>query len=237
MVCGGPPTIERPGVRPVVKILVIAAHPDDELLGVGGTVAKHVEDGDYVGVLIACEGISMRYLPERATEVRQQSERAAACLGVHDLVIGDLPDQKLDTLPLTEIIGIVEQRIADFQPEVIYTHFAGDLNHDHRRLAEAVLVATRPYAAPSVRELLMFETPSSTEWGVPQLSPAFQPNVFVDVSRTLEQKVEAFSFYSAEVRDAPHPRSLDAIRERARYWGSLVNRAAAEPFALVRGLR
>lgn len=220
-----------------MKIQVMAAHPDDEILGVGGTIAKHVARGDCLQLVILCEGVTMRYAPERHFEVRQQSEKAAAILGVQDLVIRDFPDQKLDTMALSQVASEVETLVRAFRPDVIYTQFAGDINRDHRTLAEAVLVATRPYSAPFVREILMYETPSSTEWGAPQLTPTFQPNVFVDISNTLETKLNAFACYTAEICPAPHPRSLSALRDRARHWGSLVNCAAAEPFSSVRSLR
>jgi len=220
-----------------MKVLVISAHPDDELLGLGGTVARHAQNGDAVRLAVMCEGISMRYQPERHAEVVAQSKRAAAILGVTDLVHRGLPDQKLDTLPLSEVAASIEDLVQETRPEVVYTHFGGDINRDHQVLAEATLVAARPYAAPFVREILMFETPSSTEWGTPALLPAFHPTVFVDVAGTLEKKVEAFLSYTAEVRDWPHPRSARALRERAHYWGSLVNLEAAEPFMVVRALR
>jgi LmbE family N-acetylglucosaminyl deacetylase len=143
----------------------------------------------------------------------------------------------LETLPLCEVTKRVESLIAEWQPELIYTHSHADINRDHKILTEAVLVAARPYAAPSVKEILMFETPSSTEWGSPVLSAPFQPNVYVDVSAFIEKKIQAFSCYSAEVRDYPHPRSLCALTDRARYWGSVINRPAAEAFVLVRSTR
>jgi LmbE family N-acetylglucosaminyl deacetylase len=220
-----------------MRILAVAAHPDDEILGVGGTIAMHVDRGDVVQLAIMCEGISMRYPPERLAEVRQQSMKAAAILGVHDVIIRDLPDQRLDILPLSEIVKEVEALIRGFQPDSVYTQFSGDINRDHRVLAEAVAVAARPFAAPHVAEILMFETPSSTEWGFSQLAPSFQPNVFVDISRTLERKLQAFACYEAEVCPEPHPRSLIALRERAHYWGSHVNRHAAEAFTCLRQIR
>jgi len=220
-----------------MNVLVVAAHPDDELLGVGGTAAVHASRGDHVRLAVMCEGISMRYEPKRHAEVQAQARQAAAILGIDDIVLQDLPDQKLDTLPLTHVVGRLEALIGEFKPERIYTHFGGDINRDHQVLTEALLVAARPYSAPFVREILMFETPSSTEWGSPTILPSFQPNVFADISATLEHKVEAFRCYSAEVRPAPHPRSPEALRDRARYWGSLVNLPAAEPFVAVRILR
>jgi LmbE family N-acetylglucosaminyl deacetylase len=220
-----------------MKVLVISAHPDDEILGVGGTAAVHVRRGDEVRLVVMCEGDSARSRADRLAEVKEESRRAAAALGVTDLAHCGLPDQRLDTLPLWEVTREIEAIVQSFEPAIVYTHFAGDLNRDHRVIAEAVLVATRPYAAPSVRELLMFETPSSTEWASPELLPTFRPNAFVDITRTLDKKVEAFLCYSAEVCDYPHPRSAQALRERAHHWGSVVNCPAAEAFAVVRWLR
>jgi len=220
-----------------MKILVVAAHPDDELLGLGGTVAAHVAQGDTVQLAIMCGGGSVRYVPEGSPSVRKEAEQAAEILGVAELILRDLPDQRLDTLPISQIAGEIESLLKSFCPDTVYSHFCGDINRDHRVLAEAVMVAARPYAAPFVREILMYETPSSTEWGLPQLSSAFIPNVFVDITNFLETKLRAFSCYSAESCPEPHPRSLPALRARAQYWGSLVNREAAEPFIAVRSLR
>ena len=220
-----------------MNVLVVAAHPDDELLGAGGTVASHAANGDYVKLAVMCEGSSLRYNQEWDAEVRKQACEAARILGVTDLMMGDLPDQRLETIPLQEVAKKVEQLIAESQPDVIYTHFAGDINRDHQVLAEAVLVAARPYSAPSVKEILMFETPSSTEWSTPSLTTPFQANVYVDIERFLQKKIEAFCCYTAEVRPFPHPRSPEALTDRAHYWGSLINRKAAEAFVLVRSTR
>jgi LmbE family N-acetylglucosaminyl deacetylase len=217
-----------------MNVLVVAAHPDDEVLGVGGAAALHAERGDRVTIAIMCEGVSVRYAQSRKDEVRAQSEAAAKILGAADLHLGDLPEQRLETLPISEVALHIERLIEKVQPTRIYTHFAGDINRDHRVLAEATLIAARPYAAPSVRDILMYETPSSTEWSSPQLPPVFQPTLFTEISSVLEKKLDAFSQYTAELRDYPHPRSLQALRERARYWGSLVNQAAVEPFAVAR---
>lgn len=220
-----------------MNVLVVAAHPDDELLGAGGTVASHAANGDYVKLAVMCEGSSLRYNQEWDAEVRKQACEAARILGVTDLMMGDLPDQRLERIPLQEVAKKVEQLIADSQPDVIYTHFAGDINRDHQVLAEAVLVAARPYSAPSVKEILMFETPSSTEWSTPSLTTPFQANVYVDIEMFLQKKIDAFSRYTAEVRPFPHPRSPEALMDRAHYWGSLINRKAAEAFVLVRSTR
>ena len=220
-----------------MNVLVVAAHPDDEILGVGGTIASHAAKGDRVRLAVMCEGVSSRYSAERDSEIRRQATEAARILGVTDIVLGNLPDQRLDTLPLGDVVKQVEQLMSNPSPEVIYTHFAGDINRDHRVLAEAVLVAARPYSVSSVKEIMMFETPSSTEWSSPSLTTPFQPNVYVDVNEFLERKIKAFSCYSAEVREFPHPRSPEALRDRARYWGSVINRRGAEAFVLVRSTR
>lgn len=219
-----------------MKVLIVAAHPDDELLGVGGAVALHASRGDEVVLAIMCEGISVRYASERKEEVDRQARAAAAILGASAIHLDTLPDQRLDTLPVSEVAAPVERLISLHQPDRIYTHFAGDINRDHRILSEAVMIAARPYAAPSVKEILMFETPSSTEWSCPQLTASFQPNYFVDISSTLDKKLKAFACYTAELRDYPHPRSLRALEERSRYWGSGVNRPAAEAFVLCRSV-
>lgn len=219
-----------------MNVLVIGAHPDDELLGVGGTVANHVDRGHSVTLAVVCEGVSMRYAPERHAEVRAQTAQAAAVLGVTDVEIGQLPDQRLDTLPVSEVAAAVEAIVQRVGPSIVYTHFPGDLNRDHRIVAEATMIACRPYASV-VRELLFFETPSSTEWGAIGVPPAFAPTLFVDVTETLERKIDAMACYTEEVRDYPHPRSLEALRVRARAWGSLVGCYAAEAFVTARILR
>lgn len=220
-----------------MNVLVVAAHPDDELLGAGGTVRRHVLAGDKVVSFIACEGVSMRYDEAHRRRLDEHIRRAAAILGVDDIRQGDLPDQRLDTVPLVSIVSRIEELVREVQPSVVYTHFGGDVNHDHRVLFQAVQVAVRPYAAPCVREVYAFETPSSTEWGAPRVHGAFLADVYVDISSTLDAKVEAFQCYEREVRPFPHPRSGEALRARAATWGSVVGVAAAEPFQVVRIVR
>jgi len=220
-----------------MRVLVVAAHPDDEVLGVGGTVAVHVDRGDQVQLAIMCGGGSVRYSKDDTSQIHAEAQKAAGTLGVANLALGNLPDQRLETLSISQVAAEIESLVRSWKPHTIYSHFCGDINRDHRVLAEAVMVAARPYAAPFVQEILMYETPSSTEWGFPQLSPSFQPNVFVDITQTLEKKVQAFTCYSAEICPEPHPRSIVALRDRAHYWGSLVNRQAAESFVSVRSIR
>jgi len=217
-----------------LNVLNIAAHPDDELLGQGGTMARHVRAGDRVTSVIVCEGSSVRYGGESAGEIEADSRKANGVLGVTDLRFLHLPEQGLEDLRLIEINRSIEAILREVQPEVVYTHAATDINRDHRILLEAVLVATRPYAALSVREIWLFETSSSTEWGGSPLLPAFQPHLFVDIAGTLDRKVQAFECYRREVRPWPHPRSPQAIRARSQYWGSVIGVEAAEPFQVVR---
>lgn len=218
-------------------MLSIAAHPDDDLLGQGGTLARHVRAGDRVVSVIACEGASIRYGEEAAAEIEADARRANEVLGVEDLRFLRLPEQALDTRSLVDVCGPIERLVDEIRPEVVYTHAPADINRDHRILLEAVMVATRPFAAPSVREVWLFETASSTEWGGPPLFGAFQPHLFVDISETLDLKVQALECYRREIRSWPHPRSAEGLRARARYWGSQAGFHAAEPMQAARILR
>jgi LmbE family N-acetylglucosaminyl deacetylase len=226
-----------------VKVLVIAAHPDDEVLGCGGTAARLVKEGHEVHFAILGEGATAR-LPQRAdtdaqkiTKLQQQAHAAAAKVGVKNLTLHDLPDNRLDTVPLLDVVKIVESLVERLQPEVIYTHHAGDLNVDHGVIHRAVLTATRPMAGQPVREIYAFEVPSSTEWAFQRIEPPFRPNVFVDITRTIEAKIAAMECYATEARKFPHPRSPEALRALATRWGSVVGCAAAEAFELVRSVR
>jgi LmbE family N-acetylglucosaminyl deacetylase len=165
------------------------------------------------------------------------SRQVAQLLGVEALFFYSLPDNRFDTLPLLDLVKIIEELIARLEPEVIYTHHGGDLNIDHMVTHRAVLTATRPVGGCPVRELYAFEVPSSTEWTFGQLQPSFRPNVFMDISDTLEAKMQAMALYESEVRPFPHPSSPDAIRAIARRWGSTAGVEAAEAFELVRATR
>ena len=226
-----------------MKVLVIAAHPDDEVLGCGGTAARLAQEGHDVHFAILGEGITSRH-PQRTDanaaqldKLHRQSEAAAAKVGVKNVVHDRLPDNRLDTVPLLEIVKIVEGLVDRIKPEVIYTHHRGDLNVDHGIIHRSVLTAVRPVSGQPVREIYSFEVPSSTEWAFQQLEPCFRPNVFVDVTRTLEAKIAAMGCYETEVRQFPHPRSPEALRAIAMRWGSVCGCGAAEAFELVRSVR
>jgi N-acetylglucosamine malate deacetylase 1 len=211
------------------SVLVIAAHPDDELLGCGGTVALHARAGDRVTSVIVCEGESLRYGPGGVGQ-SDHTRRAAGVLGVQDVRALGLPDQRLDTFTLTEIITPLERVVREVRPEIVYSQFGGDANQDHEILFRALLIATRPTEA-YLRAIYAFDTASSTEWGYPR---AFVPDTWVDISTTLETKIEAMACYESEVRPYPHPRSLEALRHRAHAWGNQVCMDAAEVFMTVR---
>ena len=223
-----------------MTVLVVAAHPDDEVLGCGGTITRLAQEGHDVYIAILGEGITSRYQQrEQADQVvvealHARSRQVAELLGARDLFLYNLPDNRFDTVPLLDVIKIVEELVERLQPQVIYTHHGGDLNVDHVVVHRAVLTATRPVAGCPVREICAFEVPSSTEWAFGQFQSVFRPNVFVDISATLETKVQAMALYESEARPFPHPRSPDALRAIAQRWGSAVGVEAAEVFELVR---
>jgi LmbE family N-acetylglucosaminyl deacetylase len=218
----------------MTRVLVVAAHPDDELLGLGATVARHVEAGHEVTAVIVSEGATSRYASGAEQTLRDAARAAAATLGVTDLRFLGLADQKLDALPLMEVIRPIEQIVAEIRPQVVYAHHWGDLNRDHRVVSEATMVACRPVGDAFPRRVLAFETPSSTEWSAPDVSLQFVPTVFVDATGTIEKKLRAMACYTTEVRPAPHPRALESLRSRAQYWGQIVGKSYAEAFVLVR---
>jgi LmbE family N-acetylglucosaminyl deacetylase len=191
------------------RVLAVVAHPDDELLGPGGTLLRHREAGDEVAIHIECSGV-------RDREARLASARTVADWMGATLTIGTSPELPSKAPALT------------IDADIVYTHHAGDLNRAHRLIHEAVLVACRPYTA-NVQSIRAFETPSSTEWGA-----AFTPTLFVDIDATLGKKIAMLAAYQSEMRPWPHPRSEAALRDRARYWGSVSGLRAAEPFVVVR---
>jgi len=226
-----------------VKALVIAAHPDDEILGCGATAARLVSEGHEVHFAILGEGLTARHRDRTATDsqqlevLHQRAHAAAEKLGVKSLVLYKLPDNRLDSVPLLEVVNIVEELVERFKPQVIYTHNGGDLNVDHEVIHRAVLTATRPASGSPVWDIYAFEVPSSTEWAFQRLNQPFRPNVFVEIAPTLEAKIAAMGCYESEVRRFPHPRSPEVLRAIATRWGSVAGCTAAEAFELVRSIR
>ena len=226
-----------------MNILVVAAHPDDEVLGCGGVVAKRSGAGE-VRFAILGEGISSRHA-QRAQASRDDlqslqadARRAAAVLGVRSVDFGELPDNRFDERALLDVVKQIEQWIEHYRPNAIYTHHQGDLNIDHGIVFRAVLIATRPGASThTVGDIMAFEVPSSSEWSFGQVDRSFQPNVFVDISETVERKIEAMQCYRSESRPSPHPRSPEKIRALAAYRGSAGAMPFAEAFELIRSIR
>ncbi len=222
--------------------LVVAAHPDDEVLGCGGTIAKLSTDHD-VHVAILGEGITSRYLrpgtadTQAVSDLQEEARSVARLLGARSVSFKGFPDNRFDEKPLLEVVKSVEQLIEEIRPEVVYSHHPGDLNVDHQITFRAALTATRPLADCPVQEVYSFEVPSSTEWAFHQLQPPFRPNVFVDISSTIETKIKGLEQYKGERRPFPHPRSSEALRANARRWGSVAGMEYAEAFELIRSLR
>lgn len=223
-----------------MSALVIAAHPDDEVLGCGGTIARLVRAGQPVWIAILGEGVTARYGersqadPLQVEALRETSHRVGALLGARTVFHFGLPDNRFDTVPLLDLVKRIEGLVAELRPEVVYTQHGGDLNIDHAITFRATLTATRPIAGLSVRRVVAYEVPSSTEWAFGQFAPAFCPNIFVDIGATLGAKVAAMQQYETEARPFPHPRSPEALRAIARRWGSVAGLEAAEAFQLIR---
>ena len=217
-------------------ILIVAAHPDDEVLGCGGTIATHVANGDSVNILIIAEGATSRTQNEstpRPSDIKGQARKAARTLGVSDLNFLDYPDNKLDTVPLLDVVKSIESEVSSKNPKVVYTHHGSDLNVDHRIVSQAVVTACRPQPWSSVSCVLAFEVLSSSEWGTPVTGPIFNPNYFKDISQCLDKKLEALKCYDSELREFPHPRSLRSVETLARLRGSNSGVEAAEAFELL----
>lgn len=223
------------------SILVLAAHPDDEVLGCGGTIARLSKRGASIRIAFLADGVTSR---EESVAIQQAerdarceaAEKACAILGAKSTYFGNFPDNRMDSVSLLDIVKTIEALIAEYRPDTIFTHHAGDVNVDHRRIHEAVVPACRPQGANPVKTLLFFEVPSSTEWQIPGTAPAFSPNWFVDVSDLLHRKLAALEAYASELRPWPHPRSLQGVEHLARWRGATIGVEAAEAFILGRRL-
>lgn len=223
------------------KILVIAAHPDDEVLGCGATIAKHIAKGDQVHVLILAEGLTSRAIKrDRDLEKNALSDLAIAAkkandiLGVSSLELLNFPDNRMDGVDLLDVVKVVENFIDKYIPSRIYTHFHNDVNVDHRIVHNAVVTATRPLPGQAVKEVLTFEVMSSTEWQI--TGDRFRPNWFEKIDDYLSKKLEALHAYASEMRDWPHSRSYQAIEHLAKLRGATIGVEAAEAFELCRGI-
>jgi len=225
------------------SVLVVAAHPDDEVLGCGGTIARQADAGDLVHVLIVAEGATSRQdqldrlkVSDELFTLNKAAQTSGLILGATSVELLDFPDNRLDSCDRLDLIKCIEERIDRHKPQVVYVHHAGDVNVDHRRLHEAVVTACRPVPGHPVRRLLSFEVVSSSEWQPSGSAPAFQPNLFVEISGQWQRKLEALQVYASEMRSWPHPRSLEAVEHLVRWRGAQVGVEAAEAFCLLRQL-
>jgi LmbE family N-acetylglucosaminyl deacetylase len=212
-------------------VLVCAAHPDDEILGCGATMARHARAGDEVHAVILGRGVASRGDDAAALDALEAAaKRANAIVGVTSLRLFDFPDNRMDTVDLLALAKCLEGEFARVRPSIVYTHHRSDLNVDHGLVADAAAIASRPLPGGSVTSLLFFEVASSTEARPAGVLPPFEPNWFVDVSETLDRKLAALAEYAAEMRAFPHPRSIEAVEHLARWRGASVGVAAAEAF-------
>lgn len=216
------------------RVMVIAAHPDDEVLGCGGTIARHVKRGDDVNIVIVTRGAAEVFPPEQVATIRAELARAHAVLGVSQVHFLDFPAPLLDMVARYKLNDALAALIRMEQPGTVYVHHRGDVHHDHQVIYEATLVACRPVDDSPVQRLLAYETLSETEWAAPHGDAAFVPTCYIDISAYLAQKLEAMACYASQLHDPPHPRSLQNIEALAHYRGGTVSREAAEAFMLVR---
>lgn len=214
-----------------MKVLVIASHPDDEVLGCGGTIAKHTKIGNEVYLCIVTKAYAPEWSEEFLKNRPKEIEKSNKILGIKKTHFLDFPTVKLDTISQKELISSISKVVSEVKPSVVYVPHKGDLNKDHRLVFEASLVATRPINH-KIKRVLSYETLSETEWG--QQIESFIPNIYVDISETIGQKIEAMKAYESEIKEYPHPRSLELINILARKRGSEAGVNFAEAFVLIR---
>lgn len=213
------------------RVLVIAAHPDDETIGMGGTIAKFTSSHVEVSVLFIADGVTSREVHRESVMTRQRASKLALSkLGVDEFTFLDFPDNQLDSIPRLQVIREIEKAIKDFKPTFVFTNSLEDLNVDHRVTAECSIVATRPHADSHVRALINFEVCSSTDLFFGK--PAFAPNFFVDISQHRLSKTDALNAYNVELNPHPSARSIDTILARNTYWGGFSGYPVAEAFKL-----
>jgi len=215
-------------------VLILAPHPDDEVLGCGGTMARLADEGREVHVAIMTAGRPPRFTSEGVAQVRAEAEAAHRLLGVTHTHFGDLPAAQLDQVVHAELNDRIEDIIRLVNPDTMFVPFIGDIHLDHKLIFRSALVAARPRSADYPRRILAYETLSETHWAAPYLDPAFAPNVFIDITNTLERKIAAFRCFASQCRAFPDERSPEALEALARLRGANVHRQAAEAFVLIR---
>ena len=235
-----------------MKVLVIVAHPDDEVLGMGGTLRKLSVKNHDIKVVFLATGIAARRsdkfrnetkyeinktlikkMEEQIKKLRLDAKRALKILGIKNIEFFDFPDNEMDMVSNLEITKTIENIIKKFKPDVIYTHTKNDINVDHRAIFNATITATRPSTRVNVKKVICFEVPSSSEWN---FGDTFSPNIFVDIKRELSYKKKAIQTYKTELKKFPHPRSANSLDIIAKRWGTVSGFEASEAFELIREL-
>ncbi len=218
------------------KILIIASHPDDETIGCGATIARHISDGDEVKIMTMTNGISSRGITDKKNIQKRKDcfVQAMKILGAEIVAQGDFPDNMLDSVPLLELVKFIEKEKIKTNYNIVYTHSSSDLNVDHRLTFQASMTAFRPEPNETIKEIRCFEIPSSTDFSASQISSAFKPNLFISTENFHEIKVRALEIYRDEIKEFPHSRSIKAIDALATVRGSSVGIEKAEAFEVVR---
>lgn len=217
-------------------VLVIAPHPDDEVLGCGGTIAKHVDQGDAVYVVIVTKGMPPVFSPESVEKVRSECREADKFLGVKETVFLDFPAARMEEVPRHELNNAFVEIISKLKPDVVYLPHRGDMQLDHKMTVDAAMVSLRPRYEHIVRRIYCYETLSETGWDIPNTVNEFIPNAYIDIGDYLDKKVSAMSMFTTQVTEFPNARSLEAIRALAVYRGTTVKMRAAEAFMVIREL-
>jgi len=219
------------------NILVVASHPDDEVLGCGGTLYNLKKRGAKISALFLSDGESSRKhskINKLIKDRKKQAVQAGKILGIKKMIFGNFPDNSMDTIPILKIIQFIEKQIKKIKPDTIFTHFESDLNVDHQITSKSVITACRPIKNLSVKSILFFEILSSSEWNISIKNKSFIPNYFVDIKKSLKFKLKALKCYKREMRKWPHPRSLEGVKLLSKTRGSSVGLSNAEAFILGR---
>ena len=217
-----------------MKVLVIAPHPDDEVLGAGGTIAKHAAQGDDVYVAIVTKGCQPIFSDESVQKVRAECIEADSLLGVKKTIFMDFPAAMIETVPRYELNDAFIKLIKDIAPQQVYIPHRGDMQLDHKMVVDAAMVALRPKYKHVPQKILSYETLSETGWDIPNPTNEFIPNVYNDISEFLNKKIEAMKAFSSQLADFPNARSIESIKALANYRGATVSLNAAEAFELIR---
>ncbi len=216
-----------------MRILIVGAHPDDEVFGCGGTIPKYVRQGHEVNVLTLTQA-NVLFGPESVQQGREEALAAHKILGVNKTVFEELPSVRLDTVPQREINDLLLDHFEKIRPEILFLPFCGDINRDHQIVHACGMVAARPVGPVEIRAIYSYEALSSTNWNSPGLTPTFIPNAFCDITETIDLKLQAVKAFASQLRPYPHERSVESVLALSQYRGGFVNKPHAEAFMCLR---